>query len=382
MKQLKVRKLNEKYRQYWIIDGRPIGLGNKVGNFKTKAEAVTEAEKLVSQFNLGLISKPQEIFTVLKASENFLAQEETRLNDGLISESNLSDKKRGLKYCLATKIDGFPFNKHKLNIIKVENKAEISAAFVRWIKAEGKSKATSEKRIKVLKQFFNFCVAKGWIPINPLDKVSFGLSTSVSDKAPFIQPETIQKLVSVGIKGESQRDQVAILLSLASGLRQGELRALSWQDVDFEEGEIYVRQAVKHGGLKIGDTKTKRGNRVIPIDDATLTALKLWKVKTRFSDDEHLVFPSRVGTPQKKHNFGKLIDRVCKVADIDLSWGYFRHFYASVQLAALGEDWGSVAELLGHSNPNFTYRQYGHYSKNKHRQDKTRNAAASAIYGG
>ena len=382
MKQLKVRKLNEKYRQYWIIDGRAIGLGNKVGTFKTKALAVTEAEKLVSQFNLGLISKPQEIFTVLKASENFLAQEETRLNDGLISESNLSDKKRGLKYCLATKIDGFPFNKKKLDIIKPENKAEISAAFVRWIKAEGLSAATAEKRIKVLKQFFNFCVGKGWIPINPLDKVSFGLSTSVSDKAPFIQPETIQKLVSVGIKNESQRDQVAILLSLASGIRQQELRALYWEDIYFDEGEIYINKAVKHGSLKIGDTKTKRGKRFIPIDDATLTQLKKWKVKTKFSANDDLVFPSRAGTPQKKHNFGKLIDRVCKVADIDLSWGYFRHFYASVQLAALGEDWGSVAELLGHSNPNFTYRQYGHYSKNKHRQDKTRNAAASAIYGG
>ena len=98
MKQLKVRKLNEKYRQYWIIDGRAIGLSNKVGTFKTKALAVTEAEKLVSQFTLGLISKPQEIFTVLKASENFLVQEETRLNDGLISESNLSDKKNHSRF--------------------------------------------------------------------------------------------------------------------------------------------------------------------------------------------------------------------------------------------------------------------------------------------
>ena len=59
-----------------------------------------------------------------------------------------------------------------------------------------------------------------------------------------------------------------------------------------------------------------------------------------------------------------------------------RHFYASVQLSSLGEDWAEVAALMGHSNSNFTYKQYGHFVKNERKQAKARQAAASAMYGG
>ena len=380
MKPLKIRKLNDKYRNYYVVDGRRIGLGNKVGKYSTKLEATIAADELLAKHTLGLVSEPVKVQKVDEASAKFLLRNEERVQDGEISEGNFKEIKRSLNYCLDARIDGFPFKTQNLNIIKQANKAEISAAFVRWVNAEDKSKATAEKRIKALKQFLNFCQGKGWIPINPLDKVSFGLSSEVSDKAPFIQPETIQKIVSTGIKSESLRDQTAILLSLASGLRQGELRALTWDAINFEDHEIRVYQAIKHGTHKAGKTKSKRGNRIIPIDEATIAKLKVWKLQSKFRG---LIFPTSVGTPQKKNNFGKLIARVSKAAGVEaLKWGYLRHFYASVQLAALGEDWGSVAELLGHSNPNFTYRQYGHYSKNKKRQDKSRSAAAAAIYGG
>ena len=59
-----------------------------------------------------------------------------------------------------------------------------------------------------------------------------------------------------------------------------------------------------------------------------------------------------------------------------------RHFYASDKLSTLGEDWTEVAALMGHSNPNFTYKQYGHFIKNKSKQDKVRQSSASAMYGG
>lgn len=379
MKPLSIRT----FRNHFVIDARRVGLSDKFGNFKTKLEATKAADELLAKHTLGLVSEPVKVQKVDEAAAKFLLRNEERVQDGEISEGNFKEVKRSLTYCLEARIDGFPFKTQNLDIIKQANKAEISAAFVRWVKAEDKSKATAEKRIKALKQFLNFCQGKGWIPINPLDKVSFGLSSEVSDKAPFIQPETIQKIVSTGIKSESLRDQTAILVSLASGLRQGELRALTWDAINFEDYEIRIFQAIKHGTHKAGKTKTKRGNRFIPIDTDTIAKLKVWKLKSKFSSGADLVFPTSVGTPQKKNNFSNLIERVSKTAGVEaLKWGYLRHFYASVQLAALGEDWGSVAELLGHSNPNFTYRQYGHYSKNKKRQDKSRSAAAAAIYGG
>jgi integrase len=166
-------------------------------------------------------------------------------------------------------------------------------------------------------------------------------------------------------------------------MRQGELRALSWSSIDFDNQIIKVQAAVKHGTSNIGAPKTKRGRRSIPVDAKTIKALKVLKLQSKYSKDNDLVFPSSNGTPKLQKVLDKLLTRVCKRAGVDkILWGDMRHFYASVQLSSLGEDWSTVAALMGHSTPNFTYKQYGHYVSNDEKQDKSRTAAASAIYGG
>jgi integrase len=60
-------------------------------------------------------------------------------------------------------------------------------------------------------------------------------------------------------------------------------------------------------------------------------------------------------------------------------WGDFRHFFASVQISSLGEDWGEVAALMGHANSAFTYRQYGHYVRNVEKQKQVTSATAAAM---
>ena len=110
--------------------------------------------------------------------------------------------------------------------------------------------------------------------------------------------------------------------------------------------------------------------------------LRELKMQSRHTSDDDLVFATAAGLPKQKKTLRELIERASKRADIErMVWGDMRHFFASVQLSALGEDWAEVAALMGHSNPSFTYRQYGHFSKNEAKQEKARSAAASAIFG-
>jgi integrase len=306
-----------------------------------------------------------------------------RVEDGEISEPHYNDLRRGVDFALAIKVDGRPFGKYDLaKTISKSNKDDLAAAFKREIKAKSASKSTAEKRIKVMKAFFNYCQGKGWIDLNPLDKVSFGLSTEIADRAPKIQPETVQKLVTKGVVGESIVSRAMILTALSSGMRQGELRALSWGCVDFAGGTVRVKQAVKNESSNIGEPKTKRGYRTIPVPAETIQALREVKLQSRYKSDDDLVFATGAGLPKQKKTLRELIERASKRAGIErMVWGDMRHFFASVQLSGLGEDWAEVAAHMGHSNPSFTYRQYGHYSKNEAKQEKARSATASAIFG-
>src|SRR4051812_27096688 len=62
---------------------------------------------------------------------------------------------------------------------------------------------------------------------------------------------------------------------IALGLRQGEALALRWQDVDFEAKSLRVRQSLTCIGGKffVGDTKTLRSRRTLPLPNVCSSAL-------------------------------------------------------------------------------------------------------------
>lgn len=370
-------------RGYYTINASRVGLSVNHGRFETEAAALEQAEMLKAKFLTGQIAAPVAVTKCSDAAVVFLKSQMRRVEDGEISEPHYNDLRRGVDFALSIKVDGRPFGKYDLaKTISKSNKDDLAAAFKREIKAKSASKSTAEKRIKVMKAFFNYCQGKGWIDLNPLDKVSFGLSTEIADRAPKIQPETVQKLVTKGVVGESIVSRAMILTALSSGMRQGELRALSWGCVDFFGGTVRVKQAVKNESSNIGEPKTKRGYRTIPVPAETIQVLREVKLQSRYKSDDDLVFATGAGLPKQKKTLRELIERASKRAGIErMVWGDMRHFFASVQLSGLGEDWADVAAHMGHSNPSFTYRQYGHYSKNEAKQEKARSATASAIFG-
>jgi integrase len=372
-----------KKRGHYVINASRVGLSVNHGNFATRDAALAEAEMLKARFLTGMIAQPLQISKCADAAAAFLESQTRRVDDEEISLSHYKGVKRSIDFALAIRIDGKMFGKHALDkLVTKANKDELAATFKREIKAEGKSKSLAEQRIKALKSFFNYCQAKGWVDLNPLDKVSFGLATDIADRAPKIQPGTVQQLVTKGLDGETLTSRAMVLTALSSGIRQGELRALPWRCVDFKESAIRIEQAVKTESSVIGEPKTKRGFRTIPVPSETMQLLRELKMQSRHTSDDDLVFATAAGLPKQKKTLRELIERASKRAGIErMVWGDMRHFFASVQLSALGEDWAEVAALMGHSNPSFTYRQYGHYSKNEAKQEKARSAAASAIFG-
>lgn len=139
-----------------------------------------------------------------------------------------------------------------------------------------------------------------------------------------------------------------VLLSLHTGMRQGNLFALLWGDIDFESNVITLRASVSKAG------KTLR----LPINSVAVHVLKAWHKQSADTAPDALVFPSPVSRgilSDVKTAWATLL----KMAKIEnFRWHDMRHDFAS-QLVMQGVDLNVVRELLGHADMKMTMR-YAH----------------------
>lgn len=137
----------------------------------------------------------------------------------------------------------------------------------------------------------------------------------------------------------------AVLLSLNTGLRRGELFGLKWSEVDFEQNNLTVT----------GDTAKAGKTRHIPLNKEALSILKQWKQQPGIKSQ--WVLHGQDGSPF--HEVRKSWDGVLRRAGIEnFRWHDLRHTFAS-KLVMAGVDLNTVRELLGHSDYKMTLR-YAH----------------------
>lgn len=146
-----------------------------------------------------------------------------------------------------------------------------------------------------------------------------------------------------------------IILALNTGMRRGEVFNLHWNDIDWIENYIYIKE-----------TKSNV-MRKVPMNSIVRSTLKNLK------RENELVFPS----PKTKLPFKDIwfaLQKVCKKAGIkDLRFHDLRHTAATVMVIG-GIDLVTVKEILGHSSIEMTMR-YAHPTPENKR--KAVNALAS-----
>jgi len=167
------------------------------------------------------------------------------------------------------------------------------------------------------------------------------------------------------------RLEALYVLAVQTGMRQGELLALKWQDVDLDNAAVSVRRTItmSKGRILLGELKTKKSRRTIRLTDAAVQALRdhlAHQVEEigRLGDlykDQGLVFASQVGTPinptnLRRRSFAALLQRarLPKIRFHDL-----RHTCATLLLCRNVHP-KYVQELLGHANIAITLDTYSH----------------------
>lgn len=164
------------------------------------------------------------------------------------------------------------------------------------------------------------------------------------------------------IKGAPEDVRMAVLLGWYTGMRRGELLALTWDDINFTEATIDVNKQIDcTSHTVVPYTKSRNGKRSIPVPAVLLTALKTYRAGHVLRLDKKL-FPKPVTLYQK------MLHRMQKHK---ASPHYLRHSYAT-RLVASGVDIQTVAALMG-DRVQTVIDTYIHYT------DEMRIAAAGNI---
>jgi integrase len=171
-------------------------------------------------------------------------------------------------------------------------------------------------------------------------------------------PDEVRSLLALAI------GYIRALLAVAvfCGLRASELRGLRWQDVDFEERRLHVRQRADKWSV-VGVPKSETSYRSIPVSPFVVNTLKEWKLQRPGA----LVFGNGAGNVESLPNIWNRHLAPLEVAasvvgeDGKAKYGLhaFRHFYASWRLDQ-GDNVKRVSERMGHSSPVVTLTMYAH----------------------
>jgi integrase len=207
---------------------------------------------------------------------------------------------------------------------------------------DGVKPATTNRELATLKKAFNLARHEWeWCTDNPVCRVSMEKENNTRDR--WLTVEEEQRLLAAAAPWLRE----LVVFALYTGMRMGEILALTWAGVDLFRRTVTVFRS------KNGERRT------IPVNATVLDLLKhKYATRPRTTD---IVFHSQTDTPLDGSNIRRALIAALDITKIqDLHFHDLRHTFAT-RIVQAGVDLYKVQRLLGHKSPIMTQRYAHHY---------------------
>lgn len=220
--------------------------------------------------------------------------------------------------------------------------------FIARSRGAGYAAKSTLNYLGVLHGIFDFSQRRGWITSNPCKLVDKPRAMAVDADIRFLDDHEIEALLrSVADDDVGRVEAVLYLTAVMTGMRQGELLALRWCDVDWNAQRIRVRRSWVRG--EYGTPKSKRSTRSVPLATRLSVQLKRHYQVTAWQTDGDLVFAHpHTGKPMDRSRLLKRFKATLRRAGVrDLRFHDLRHTFGT-RMAAAGVPMRTLQEFLGH----------------------------------
>lgn len=370
MTKINIRKKTQRGSTVYEVDMRRYGGGQPV--YKTLSAAAVFVEQ--QQKMLGGVRESKRTRTDWTFQDLFDSYLEHLNNVG----KDVHNKQRSIRTIAEAKIDDMPLPFIKVREFMVGDIEEVLDCI------RGKrSKKTLQGFLAHFSQALDYAVRKSCVSYNVFSQLKDGvvIETNQQEKPKLAQisEDIIHKIAAV----MSGQNKTMFLVSAYTGLREGELRALTWDDIDFDAEEISVKKVVvyeksyveqKDGTLYERNdmverpwTKTDAGMRRVPMAKFIVKMLKEHKL---LKGNQKLVFASSTGHWKSPARFHALMQKYCRKAGVEhIRWHDLRHYCASQFLKVYGNDWNRIKTYIGHKSIRTTIDTYGHWIENQQEKE-------------
>jgi integrase len=246
--------------------------------------------------------------------------------------------------------------------------AQLVADYLVAKQRDGLSPKTVANQLTFLHGVFRHAMKKGWAHANPVAAVDRPKEADVDADIRFLEHEEVEALLRALPQDEwLSVDQPLLLMAVTCGLRQGELMALRWRDVDWTAGVVRVRRSYtrKH----FGTPKSRRSSRAVPMINRLAGELDQLFKRSRFTAEDDLVFGHpQLGTVLDASALRKRFKKAVKAAGVrDVRFHDLRHTFGT-QTAAAGVPLRTLQEWMGHRDYKTTLI-YADYAPRAHERD-------------
>lgn len=212
-----------------------------------------------------------------------------------------------------------------------------------------------------LTAIFNYAVQYYDLKNNPCKKAG-SIGKNKAKEMNFWTKEEFSMFIEGVI--DKQRSYTAFMVLFWTGIRIGELLALTPSDIDFEEKTIHISKSYQRidGRDIITPPKTQKGNRIITVPDFLLADLKDYMDSIYCLEDNDRLFPVTKYYMEHEMKRGVKNSGVKHIRIHDI-----RHSHCAM-LMELGITPLEAAERLGHERVETTLNTYAHLYPNKQRK--------------
>jgi len=319
------------------------------GSGRTKTEAKAKLKEILRDHDDGLVTAPHT-YTVAQAVADWLAY-------GLSGR----DPKTTEKYQILA-------GQHVIPGLGARKLRELSAEDVdRWL-AE-KSRTLSTRTLRDVRSILRRSIARAQARDKVKRNVVLLCDTPAGQAGRPSKAFTLAQAEALLVAAEGSTIGAYIVMSLLTGARTEELRALTWAHVDLDAEppvppHIMVWRSVRLGG----DTKTRKSRWTLAVPRRCVDALHDQRVRQAAArrlagvrwNDHDLVFASETGTQLDAANVRRAFRRIAAAAGLpakDWTPRELRHSFVSL-LSDGGVPIEQISRLVGHSGTSVTELVY------------------------